>query len=114
MKRKAKRVKTARRKAIKAKEKVKTPDPRLRRYRLIIGTRKWRKYRNAYMADHPTCELCGAPSEHLHHIVPLRYIANDTARLRLAFHPLNTIALCRACHAEEHAAVRKLILLRYQ
>jgi phage terminase large subunit-like protein/5-methylcytosine-specific restriction endonuclease McrA len=63
--------------------------------------RKWTKVRNAYIADHPLCEVCSRPdfpvlAELVHHIVPV-----DQAPDRL-LDETNLQAVCRDCHARIH------------
>lgn len=64
--------------------------------------RKWRKAREAYLAEHPFCEHCLEESRHeaaemVDHIVPL---SMNGERLSEA----NFQALCHSCHAKKTAA----------
>lgn len=53
---------------------------------------KWRRIRDAYLAEHPACERCGQPATEVHHRdhrPPTEPGANDWHNLE---------ALCRRCH----------------
>jgi 5-methylcytosine-specific restriction protein A len=56
------------------------------------GGRRWRRLRDAYIAEHPTCERCGAPAEHVHHRDHAR--PGDTTFYEWS----NLEALCADCH----------------
>ena len=57
---------------------------------------KWRKIRNAFVKNHPICELCERkniliPTEEVHHVIPLsKGGSNDDE---------NLVALCKSCHS---------------
>ena len=53
---------------------------------------RWPTVRNAYMAAHPVCELCGRPAKQCHHINPVE------AYPELELDPENLCALCPECH----------------
>lgn len=55
----------------------------------------WRKVRNAYIAEHPMCERCGAPALDVHHRDG-RHPGEPGAN-----HWTNLEALCRSCHRWE-------------
>ena len=62
--------------------------------------RVWKRIRDAYVQQHPVCELCQqdgrlVPTEEVHHKAPL---AEGGTHARE-----NLIALCKACHAKIHA-----------
>lgn len=62
--------------------------------------RVWKRIRDAYVQQHPVCELCQqdgrlVPTEEVHHKTPL---AEGGTHARE-----NLIALCKACHAKIHA-----------
>ena len=54
----------------------------------------WRRRSRIFLARHPTCERCGAPSEIAHHIIRRRDGGSDDEE--------NLEALCRSCHEAEH------------
>ena len=64
---------------------------------------KWRKVRDKYIAMYPTCALCGARAEHVHHIVPIRYGGTNEFD--------NLMPLCITCHnratAKENALIHR-------
>ncbi|MDO8616860.1 MAG: HNH endonuclease [Dehalococcoidia bacterium] len=59
----------------------------------------WRKVRDAYIAEHPLCEKCGAPAQQVDHIIP---ISRGGARLD----PAGLESLCRSCHSRKTAQER--------
>ena len=52
----------------------------------------WRRARAHYIARYPWCTVCGAPGEHVDHIIPLKL---GGARLD----ERNLQTLCASCHA---------------
>lgn len=63
----------------------------------------WRKLSERFRANNPLCQRCEemglvTPSEHVHHIVPIR----EATELRLE--PKNLRALCMECHEIEERA----------
>jgi 5-methylcytosine-specific restriction protein A len=63
----------------------------------------WDRARTAFLAQHPTCELCGAPSTIVHHRIPHRMgqakttAERDTAR-RLFWSKAGWVPVCQPCH----------------
>ena len=62
--------------------------------------RVWKRIRDAYVKQHPLCELCQqagrfVPTEEVHHKIPLT--AGGT------HDKSNLISLCKSCHAKIHA-----------
>ena len=62
--------------------------------------RVWKRIRDAYVQQHPVCELCQqdgrlVPTAEMHHKTPLAEGAPHARE--------NLIALCKACHAKIHA-----------
>lgn len=62
--------------------------------------RVWKRVRDAYVKEHPFCELCFekkilVPVEEVHHIKPLSEGGNHSKS--------NLISLCKSCHARIHA-----------
>ncbi len=67
----------------------------------------WRKCRERYLDDNPTCEDCEAmgvvvPAVDVHHVEPIA----EAPELRLE--PSNLIALCKGCHRVRHGKPRHL------
>ena len=62
--------------------------------------RVWKRIRDAYVQQHPVCELCQrdgrlVATEEVHHKVPLAEGGTHDRN--------NLISLCKACHAKIHA-----------
>ena len=55
----------------------------------------WKRIRDRFLRDHPTCARCGKPSEVAHHVVRKREGGPDEAG--------NLVALCKKCHSLHHA-----------
>lgn len=55
------------------------------------NTTQWRKYRRAFLAEHPLCVECGRVAEVVDHITPVR-LGGDF------WQPLNHQAMCHRCH----------------
>lgn len=58
---------------------------------------RYRAARDAFMAEHPLCALCGAPSSDLDHKKPHK------GDLRLFWDTDNWQALCAGCHSRKTA-----------
>lgn len=58
--------------------------------------RKWKKVRDKFLAEHPFCEICGAPATLPHHVIRKRIGGPDEEG--------NLIALCKQCHGKHHAS----------
>jgi 5-methylcytosine-specific restriction endonuclease McrA len=73
-------------------------------------TTAWRKCRAAVLKEHSgLCQLCLAkgliePAVHVHHIKPLTPDNLDDPRI--ALDRSNLMALCEACHSEQHRKKR--------
>jgi 5-methylcytosine-specific restriction protein A len=60
------------------------------------STRAWRSLRDQILArDRHTCQRCGAPAEHVDHIMPVAAGGTD--------HPSNLQALCQSCNLAKAA-----------
>jgi len=66
-----------------------------------LNTARWRMLRDAYLAEHPVCEVCGEwMADQVHHRVPW-------ARGGDPFEWNNLQAVCTGCHAILSAAERR-------
>ena len=70
--------------------------------------RAWKRIRDAYVKQHPLCELCQqhgrfVPTEEVHHIKPLESGRDEAEMTQLAYDYNNLRSLCKACHAAYHA-----------
>ena len=50
--------------------------------------------RNEFIKNHPTCQYCGLPAEHVHHLIPIS-VGGDNRES-------NLIPLCLKCHGLIH------------
>ena len=82
-------------------------DPDIERF---YTTRAWRKCRDSVLKEHSgLCQLCMQkgliePATHVHHRVPLTpENLNDP---HITLDRSNLMALCEACHAEQHRTKR--------
>lgn len=57
--------------------------------------KQWRRFSRQYRAIHPTCVLCGNPSEHVDHID-----GHGPTGPR-GYDPTNLQALCKSCHSRK-------------
>lgn len=55
------------------------------------NTSQWRRYRRAYLAEHPLCVECGRIAEVVDHVTPVRLGGSF-------YEPTNHQALCHQCH----------------
>ena len=78
-------------------------------YVKLIQSTRWRKLRNQYLQDHPTCERCHSHlASEVHHIVPLTKFKSDPAKMEtMAFDEENLQALCHDCHIAVHIELQK-------
>jgi 5-methylcytosine-specific restriction endonuclease McrA len=49
--------------------------------------------RDQFVREHPTCVECGAPTQEVHHKIPVR----QAPHLRLE--PSNLVPYCKRCHS---------------
>lgn len=89
----------------KKKQKTNTVNEQIRRS--VYATSKWRKLRNAYLIDHPLCEMCleegkTTAADDIHHIVSFVNISDPVRRKEIAFDYNNLKALCKVCHQKIH------------
>ena len=52
------------------------------------------KIRPNFIKDHPYCQYCGKPTQHVHHLIPLAKGGDNRIN--------NLIPLCRKCHGLIH------------
>ena len=58
----------------------------------------WSATRDAWLAAHPGCALCGAPATEVDHIVPRAWGGGHTGNLQ---------SLCQRCHRAKTAGQRR-------
>lgn len=78
-------------------------------YRKLIQAKEWRTIRNAYLAEHPQCEICLAEGKHVaancvHHKTPVESAPTEAMARTLCYSWSNLQALCLTCHSNIHAA----------
>lgn len=61
---------------------------------------EWKRYRLAYLQEHPFCVKCGRPSTDVDHIKPVVNGAQDPN----FWNPSNHQALCHSCHSRKTAS----------
>lgn len=81
-------------------------------YNKIYNTSRWRKLRQAYLMQHPLCELCekdGKVKEavEVHHITPISNAESELQMKDLGFNPDNLMALCEFHHHQLHNQMKK-------
>lgn len=52
-----------------------------------------------------TCEACGIPAKHGHHIIP---VSETSIASELVFEPANILILCDDCHSLMHPLLRNV------
>lgn len=55
----------------------------------------WKRIRDAFAQEHPYCQICGSPTQEIHHRIPLSEGGTNDWE--------NLMALCKSCHARVHA-----------
>lgn len=72
------------------------------------STRRWRKFRSAWLAEHPLCAgypvgyRCGAVAQEVDHIKRLT-LFSPAEREQARFDERNVQSLCKPCHARKTA-----------
>lgn len=71
----------------------------------FYATKKWKKLRDNYLAEHPICERCAAAgiasvAEHVHHKIELT--EENVKDPNISLNEDNLEALCFDCHRKEH------------
>ena len=51
------------------------------------------------------CEVCGTPTTHGHHIIP---VSETSIASELVFEPANIMLLCDLCHSLMHPGIRNI------
>lgn len=74
----------------------------------IYNSQKWKKLRNAYIAEFPLCQSClekgiVTPADAVHHLRPFLSGSTQAEIEALAFDWENLMAVCSQCHKELHA-----------
>lgn len=72
----------------------------------VYQTQKWKDIREAYLMEHPLCELCltkgkTVMGEDVHHIISP--FENPKMQDYYAYDSDNLITLCKECHGQLHA-----------
>lgn len=72
------------------------------------NTDTWRRIRQAYLMEHPLCELHQAlnevvPAETVHHCNEISNAASKWEARDIAFDSNNLMSLCKKCHTWYHA-----------
>ena len=80
-------------------------------YRYVYNTTRWKKLREAYLMQHPLCEMCekdGKVNEavEVHHITPISYAESELEMKELGYNPNNLMALCKECHHKLHNEIK--------
>lgn len=81
-------------------------------YKYVYNTTRWKKLREAYLMQHPLCEICekdGKVNEavEVHHIVPISNANDELGMKELGYNPNNLMALCEECHHKLHNEMKK-------
>jgi len=77
----------------------------------FYASKRWRKCREVYLSEHPTCERCAAAgivsvAEHVHH---KKHLTLDNYKdPEVALNPDNLEALCFRCHQLEHHGTKEV------
>ena len=56
--------------------------------------RAWKRIRDKYISEHPSCELCGREAQEVHHITPICEGGGHNKS--------NLMSLCSECHTAIH------------
>lgn len=78
----------------------------------IYNTAIWQKLRNAYLMEHPLCEVClskdiVSTAKEVHHIREISNGQTIEEMKDIAYNTNNLQALCIKCHHEIHTERRK-------
>lgn len=73
----------------------------------IYNSQAWQKLRNAYLMQHPLCEMCleedkVVQAKEVHHIKPILTGNDYLEMLSIALNPDNLKSLCVECHHRIH------------
>ena len=86
---------------------IKIPDPSTEERSKYYNSKHWKAVRNAYIAQHPLCELCQLrgivkPAQEIHHAIKFYEQYNDSMRFKLLTDTDNLLSLCSDCHNHIH------------
>lgn len=72
--------------------------------RRLYNKAAWRKLREAYIMEHPLCEICGSGYDlQVHHLSsPFEDGLDEMERLYRLLDPSNLQTLCPFCHGKLH------------
>lgn len=81
-------------------------------YKYVYNTTRWKKLREAYLMQHPLCEMCekdGKVNEatEVHHITPISNANTELEMKELGYNPNNLMSLCEDCHHKLHNEMKK-------
>lgn len=82
------------------------------RYRRLLNSSRWRETRKAKLGRNPFCEDCArsgvlTPACEVHHLIPVKAMADPERQYRMAFDTGNLASLCHECHAQRHRSMGK-------
>lgn len=72
----------------------------------FYGSRRWRRFRLAYLREHPLCGRCLAKGFYVPTYIP-HHIIDRLERPDLAWDEDNLEPLCNACHTRHHKPYHK-------
>lgn len=80
-------------------------------YIKIMNSKEWKQLRIQVIREHPVCQMCEAenhvaPSQCVHHIIPVESGRTEAECWELATRRSNCMALCFRHHADIHKAER--------
>lgn len=82
------------------------------RYKQLLNSSIWRQTRKTKLDRNPFCEDCArsgviTPACEVHHLIPVKAIADPDRQYRMTFDINNLASLCHDCHAERHKRMGK-------
>lgn len=91
-------------------------------YKYVYNTTRWKKLREAYLMQHPLCEMCEDKNivnedgkkecrineaTEVHHITPISNANTELEMKELGYNPNNLMALCEFHHHQLHNEMKK-------
>ena len=81
-------------------------------YNAVYNTSNWRKLRQAYLMEHPLCEMCLkdniiTESSEVHHITPISNANDELGMKELGYNPNNLMSLCEFHHHQLHNKMKR-------